>query len=268
MTLFFLFAAVSMNAANSDRNPYQIIVTRNPFDLRPPPVVQKVEAAPSEIVLTGISAAFDKKFALFKTEGKNFMLAEGQRDDQLQIELLAVDMNTCNATIKNHGIVQVIALTKPLSVLALAVEAAKERAAASRARRAERPMNQPDNLPSENRNNFSNNPAALRGAAANNSQGSDSSNNSNPSENNPTSDDSSFDGSSDNGSPQLYQYWRKGAEEIEQARIATADRVRNGTWQPYPRTPLTPPGTPSELIGADSVFMEHGPGVVISNGSP
>src|SRR6185312_2553816 len=121
--------------ANQGNNPYQIIVARNPFGLQPPPDVQKTEAAPPQIALTGISAVFDKKFALFKGEGKNFILAEGQGDDELQIQLLAVDMEADSATIRNRGVVQIITLAKPLSGLASVLEAAKERAALSRARR-------------------------------------------------------------------------------------------------------------------------------------
>jgi hypothetical protein len=38
-----------------------------------------------------------------------------------------------------------------------------------------------------------------------------------------------------------------------------------GEWQPYPLTPLTPPGTPAPLISDGSAFMDHGPGIVLNN---
>ncbi|HEV2691376.1 MAG TPA: hypothetical protein VG347_00620 [Verrucomicrobiae bacterium] len=60
-----------------------------------------------------------------------------------------------------------------------------------------------------------------------------------------------------------YQWWVKEAEKIERARTETAARVKTGEWQPYPRTPLTPDNTPAELVSADEVFMDHGPGIVI-----
>ncbi|MDR3459130.1 MAG: hypothetical protein P4N60_16935 [Verrucomicrobiae bacterium] len=62
-----------------------------------------------------------------------------------------------------------------------------------------------------------------------------------------------------------YQWWVQEAEKIERARIETAARVKAGEWQPYPRTPLTPADTAAYLVSADAVFMDHGPGVVVSD---
>ena len=62
----------------------------------------------------------------------------------------------------------------------------------------------------------------------------------------------------------LYQWWVKEAEKIEQARLETTDRVLAGEWQAYPLTPLTPSGTSAQLIGTNSLFMNHGPGIMIS----
>lgn len=64
---------------------------------------------------------------------------------------------------------------------------------------------------------------------------------------------------------QIYQWWTKEAQKIEAARVATAARVMAGEWPPYPRTPLTPVDTPPQLVSADSVFMDHGPGMVVSD---
>ncbi len=62
----------------------------------------------------------------------------------------------------------------------------------------------------------------------------------------------------------VYYWWLQDAKDIEQTRIATAQSVLAGETAPQPLTPLTPPGTPAGLIGVDSVYMEHGPGVMIS----
>jgi hypothetical protein len=202
---------------------------------------------------------------------QNFMLSEGETDDKSQIELTTVDMKAGCATIKNHGIVQIILLNKPFS-LATTGEYANENAMAIKVRRAGTGIgNSGKTTAPENERAFSNGETgstAFRGAAANNSQGGDSQNNSsgnNSTDNSTVAGNSSFDGSSGGNSTQVYQYWVKGAEEIEKARLSTAQQVRNGTWQPYPLTPLTPANTPPELIGQDSVFMEHGPGVIISS---
>jgi hypothetical protein len=67
---------------------------------------------------------------------------------------------------------------------------------------------------------------------------------------------------------ETYQWWVKEAQKIEQARNETAGRVQAGEWPPYPRTPLTPADENPALVSGDQVFMDHGPGVVLSdNGS-
>jgi hypothetical protein len=63
----------------------------------------------------------------------------------------------------------------------------------------------------------------------------------------------------------VYYWWLQDAKDIEQTRIATAQSVLAGEMAPQPLTPLTPPLTPAGLIGPDSVYMEHGPGVLISD---
>jgi hypothetical protein len=63
----------------------------------------------------------------------------------------------------------------------------------------------------------------------------------------------------------IYYWWLQDAKDIEQTRIATAQSVLAGEMAPQPLTPLTPPLTPAGLIGPDSVYMEHGPGVLISD---
>jgi hypothetical protein len=63
----------------------------------------------------------------------------------------------------------------------------------------------------------------------------------------------------------VYYWWLQDAKDIEQTRLTTAQSVLAGDMAPQPLTPLTPPLTPAVLIGPDSVYMEHGPGVLISD---
>jgi hypothetical protein len=52
-------------------------------------------------------------------------------------------------------------------------------------------------------------------------------------------------------------WWYTGSQDVEQARAETADAVHSGALPPYPLTPLTPPGTPPELIGPGQAFFNH-----------
>jgi hypothetical protein len=65
---------------------------------------------------------------------------------------------------------------------------------------------------------------------------------------------------SNSNPPDSHQYvwWYAEAQKIEKTRQETAQRVMAGEWPPEPLTPLTPPGTPAQLIGADSVFLKNG----------
>jgi len=54
--------------------------------------------------------------------------------------------------------------------------------------------------------------------------------------------------------------WYQDAAAIEDSRQETVQQVLSGEMTPWPRTPLTPPGTPSQLIGDDTLFANHIPG--------
>src|SRR3954454_9852421 len=85
-----------------DSNPYQGIVDRNVFGLKPPPVAPRPEdnkPPPPKIILTGITTILGNKRALMNVamppkppdpaKQKSFILAEGQRDGD--IEVLEID---------------------------------------------------------------------------------------------------------------------------------------------------------------------------------
>jgi hypothetical protein len=54
--------------------------------------------------------------------------------------------------------------------------------------------------------------------------------------------------------------WYQDAAIMEQERRETAQQVLSGEMTPFPLTPLTPPGTPSQLIGDDAIYADHIPG--------
>lgn len=101
-------------------SPYQEIVSRNVFSLKPPPPPPNPEDTkppPSKITLTGITTIVGKK-ALMKTPAppvkpgtppgtpppteQFYMLGEGQRDGE--IEVLAIDEKAGSVKVRNSGV--------------------------------------------------------------------------------------------------------------------------------------------------------------------
>ena len=99
-------------------NPYQGIVERNVFALKPPPdpsTLQPAEPEPQKIIPQGITSMFGRQQVLFKTlmpgdkpgapaQETAMVLSVGQREGE--IEVLAIDESTGTITFKNHGKVQ------------------------------------------------------------------------------------------------------------------------------------------------------------------
>ncbi len=96
--------------ADAKSNPFQVIVTRNPFGLTSPPRQDKnptpqPEKPPAVIRLTGVTSVLPQKKALFEIAEapgkpfKNLIMVEGERDGD--IELLAIDIGKNQVTIKN-----------------------------------------------------------------------------------------------------------------------------------------------------------------------
>ena len=54
--------------------------------------------------------------------------------------------------------------------------------------------------------------------------------------------------------------WYQEAMSIEESRRNTAEAVLAGQMTPWPLTPLTPDGTPANLISKDGLFWNHMPG--------
>ena len=110
-----LFAAVTADAENEGKaNPYESIVERNPFQLKPPPPPAPPDAGPvapppplATVELTGVTSIFSKKKALVEIvpgPGKPPMkltLDEGERVDA--IEIVSIDVEKAEVTINNAG---------------------------------------------------------------------------------------------------------------------------------------------------------------------
>ena len=129
--LVCLAAGMALGAAPAaitadDSGPYQGIVERNLFGLRPPPPPPDLEAAnkpqPSKITLTGITTILGRKLALMKTPPRapkpgeqakteqSYTLGIGERQDD--IEVMEIDEVAGTVEVKNAGIVETVSFDR------------------------------------------------------------------------------------------------------------------------------------------------------------
>jgi hypothetical protein len=226
------------------------------------------QTPPPEITLNGLTTIFGDRRALFKVQSdcgakQSCFLAEGQR--AAGIELLTVDIRAGKIKVNNHGVVQTVALRDPpnLSILT----ATPENGSGNFADRQNAANNFSDGVQLSGGQTFGS-PTAQKipagfvagqagGATAKNSSGTSSSSAASSSEagtsdtvtaNSPTT-------SFDTGAKKPEPYSITAAREFERLRIETAAAVYDGTAEPQPLTPLTPPGTPMALIGPDRAWF-------------
>jgi hypothetical protein len=118
--------AVTTATTESSENPYQSIIDRNVFSLKPPPPppepaeVNKPQTL--KITLTGITTILGNKRVLMKTapppakpgEGpkteQSYILTEGQREGD--IEVIAIDEKGGSVKVNNGGTVQTLTFEK------------------------------------------------------------------------------------------------------------------------------------------------------------
>ena len=118
-----LCAGAKAIVADSSANPYQGIVDRNVFGLKPPTPSKGLEPdkpAPPKITLTGITTIFHDKRALMNVamparppepaKQQSFILAEHQREGD--IEVLEIDVKTGDVKVSNFGTVVTLNLEK------------------------------------------------------------------------------------------------------------------------------------------------------------
>ena len=225
---------------------------------------------PEAVVLNGVVAISGDQRAFFQIPGPNpsstqtFSLAEGQSANGIQ--LLSVNFQLESVMINNHGHVQNIHICNAPVLLAAANLGnsgpnAKPASAAS-ARPGAGADSSPNNSGVSGDAVSNADAAGLHGggtAAAPNEKGSGSGGSAADNGNSNSSSPASGNGSNSNpADSHPYIWWYAEAQKIEKTRLETAARVMAGEWPPEPLTPLTPPGTPAQLIGATSVFLKSG----------
>ncbi|HXP61667.1 MAG TPA: hypothetical protein VN829_14320 [Dongiaceae bacterium] len=100
---------------DSQTNPYQPIVARNVFGLKPPPPPASTEPPkppPPKITLTGIFTVLGPKKAILKAtlppkpgepaKEQTFTLAEGEREGE--IEVLKIDVKNATVKVNDYGV--------------------------------------------------------------------------------------------------------------------------------------------------------------------
>ncbi len=121
----WLASSTPADGQGSGDNFHRGIGHNNSFDLKPAPAAaaQDAQTPPPEIILNGIMTALGDRSALFKlaspqASGKQFyFLSEGERAGG--IELLSVDVKAGTIKVRNHGVIQVIALCQPPRLLSI-----------------------------------------------------------------------------------------------------------------------------------------------------
>jgi len=112
-----VLASASLQSWGDEKsNPYDVIVDRNPFQLKPPPPPVDPNATPvtppappATVELTGITSILSSKRALFEIipgPGKQMIkpiLAEGERVES--VEVVSIDVEKNEVTIKNGTLV-------------------------------------------------------------------------------------------------------------------------------------------------------------------
>ncbi len=123
MVVWALCRAASAAAPDSAANPYQGIVDRNVFGLKPPPPPPDPESnkpPPPKIFLTGITTILGNKRALLKTtppakpgepaKEQSFTLGEGQREGD--IEVLEIDEKAGTVKVNDYGTITTLDFDK------------------------------------------------------------------------------------------------------------------------------------------------------------
>jgi hypothetical protein len=100
---------------STNESPYQVIIARNPFRLRPPPApeAQDIPIPPAvDLKLTGVAFLPPDKRAFFRilecnqTIPKYLSLAEGEKAEGL--EVLAINVETARVKIRLNGEIQLV----------------------------------------------------------------------------------------------------------------------------------------------------------------
>ena len=116
-TASMLVSGAGNSRADTKANPYEAIVERNPFGLKPPPPPAPPEdpstkappAPPATVEVTGITSILSSKRALLEIipgPGKPMIkpiLSEGERVDSVEVVSINVEKN--EVVVKNGGVI-------------------------------------------------------------------------------------------------------------------------------------------------------------------
>lgn len=116
-TASMLVSAAGNSLADTKANPYEAIVERNPFGLKPPPPPAPPEdpstkappAPPATVEVTGITSILSSKRALLEIvpgPGKPMIkpiLSEGERVDS--VEVISINVEKNEVVVKNSGVI-------------------------------------------------------------------------------------------------------------------------------------------------------------------
>jgi hypothetical protein len=187
---------------------------------------------------------------------RNFMLAQGE--SRFGIKLLAVDAVAGRVQIENCGQKQSLRICSAPDLTPSPVLGIMDSPAKSFTRSANNGSNSIGNSDSDT----SVNPATIPGNPGFGTIPKNAS-----AQPNPTQNISSTSTADSHGADmavalqdQANADWYQDAAIMEQERKETAQQVLSGEMTPFPLTPLTPPGTPSQLIGDDAIYADHIPG--------
>lgn len=112
--IWLLSLSCGTNALAGPETPYDVIVARNAFGLRPPPPAQSAASAapsawtpPPDLKITGlITVAPVKKVTLYAVEHgkppKSYVLGEGEQQDDIKV--VTIDGRSQNVRVKNQGV--------------------------------------------------------------------------------------------------------------------------------------------------------------------
>lgn len=226
-----------------------------------------VAETPAVIEVNGLADVFGNKVVIFKLDNgsENILLSEGHQRDG--VRLLDLDPATATARFDNRGTIQAIHISNAVLAPAATATVANGGQFSAEAVRA-RLNNEAGSLPADESaagmaaGNLGSAGYAFGGGAA-----------AAPAPN-PTTGGSDAAGTQigtpDVGSPSSTsglgskqdEAWKKSwqyrdAQNVEAARARDAAAIMAGIAEPYPLTPLTPPGTPAQLVSADTLYFPN-----------